>query len=184
MKDLNYYMNLDYPYVITPITEEDGEKYFQLSIPELPGFKIYEDTCELLFENLEDAKRAWFMANLKAGDEIPEPLKKSVASGRITVRLPKSLHSALSFQAEEEGTSLNSYICYLLGITNAYKVINKNIHNEFIEVKKTIKSTTLGTTQYFINYQQSKNDSNGIESVNKIDSELIKRGVRNYVEIE
>lgn len=75
MKNLEYYMNLKYSYLITPILEDDGERYFQLSIPELPGFNIYEDSKEELLNNLDDAKKAWFSANLSEHRTIPEPKK-------------------------------------------------------------------------------------------------------------
>ena len=45
-----------------------------------------------------------------------EALKQSVEgfSGRILVRLPRSLHRHLSEAADIEGVSLNQYILYLL----------------------------------------------------------------------
>ena len=110
MKKLDYYMKLNYPYTITPITEDDGEKYFELSIPILPGFKIYEDSVEDLLNNLDDAKRAWFVANLNNHRNIPEPKQTPDVSGRLTLRMPKSLHLKLLNEAQQEKISLNSYI--------------------------------------------------------------------------
>ena len=56
-------------------------------------------------------------------------------SGELRLRLPKSLHKILSIKAEQEGTSLNQYICYLIASNNhlselsgmAFETIQKQI---------------------------------------------------------
>ncbi|WP_371862799.1 toxin-antitoxin system HicB family antitoxin [Lentilactobacillus rapi] len=50
---------------------------------------------------------------LKDGIEIPEPVDESF-SGRITLRMPKSLHKELTVLAKEENVSLNQYVVALL----------------------------------------------------------------------
>lgn len=168
MKDLNYYMNLDYSYVITPIVEDDGEEYYQLSIPDLPGFKIYEDTPKLLLENLDDAKDAWFRANIEAGENIPEPTIVHDYSGRITLRTTKTLHEQLAFNAKRENVSLNSYINEKLikGMSQdkSYNSILSLVKEEFKKIKSLIGNKVVPHNEYFIYQFPDKDQNSSIRS--------------------
>lgn len=44
------------------------------------------------------------------GEPLPPPDKVTFPSGRITLRLPRSLHRTLTHLAEQEGVSLNTLI--------------------------------------------------------------------------
>lgn len=54
----------------------------------------------------------------------------SEASGQFRVRLPKSLHAALTKQAREEGASLNTYIVMLLSA----KCSEKNVLDTYSKI--------------------------------------------------
>ena len=69
--------------------------------------------------NAEDAKRAWIEAALEDGQEIAEPDTADNYSGQFKLRIPKSLHRALSEHARAEGTSMNQYCLYLLSRNDA-----------------------------------------------------------------
>ena len=45
-KDLTYYMNLNYPTEFQKIVENDGETYYRVTIPKLPGLIAYGDTID------------------------------------------------------------------------------------------------------------------------------------------
>lgn len=111
MKDLNYYMKLNYKIEI--IREEEGNGYV-LHCPELPGCITCADTPEEGFVLIEDAKKAYFIACIEDGIEIPEPLKLEDYSGQFKLRIPKTLHKKLAEKAKAEGISMNQYCLYLL----------------------------------------------------------------------
>lgn len=111
MKDLSYYMNLNYK--IEVLKEEDGEGYV-LHCPELKGCVTSAETIEKGFEMIEDAKKCWFTACIEDGIEIPEPLKADEYSGQFKLRIPKSLHKELAERSKQEGISMNQYCVYLL----------------------------------------------------------------------
>lgn len=113
MKTVDYYMNLNYSVVVDNF-EEDGEKYVRLTIPILPGLEAYGESTEEAFSDLEGAKREWFSQSLDDGLDIAEPGLIEETSGRMTLRMPKSLHKSLTIRAEEEGISLNSYVVNLI----------------------------------------------------------------------
>lgn len=112
MKDLNYYLNLNYEIKIRKLTEEEGGGWFA-EIPLLPGCMSDGETPEDTIINLYDAKKCWIDACLELGRPVPEP-ESDDFSGQLRLRMPKSLHRALSEKAREENISLNQYINYQL----------------------------------------------------------------------
>ena len=49
----------------------------------------------------------WIESELEAGQPIPSPLDPQTFSGRVTLRLPPSVHQRAAILAELEGVSLN-----------------------------------------------------------------------------
>lgn len=111
MKDLDYYMSLNYR---TEILRDDEDGGYVLSCPDLPGCVTCADTVEEVYSLLADAKRCWLSACLEDGTPIPEPISLDDYSGQFKLRLPKSLHRRLACQSKEEGVSMNQYCLYLL----------------------------------------------------------------------
>jgi len=112
MKNLEYYMGLNYEIKIRRLSEEEGGGWFA-EIPLLPGCMTDGDTIEELFRNIEDAKRAWIETCLERGQSVPEPDDEHY-SGQFRIRIPKSLHKKLVEKAREENVSLNQYVVYQL----------------------------------------------------------------------
>lgn len=112
-KGLSYYMALQYPSTVEEY-EEEGGKYFSLSIPDLPGCGAVGETIEQALVNLAKAKEAWFEVCLEEGLSIPEPVLEDEFSGKFLLRIPPHLHMRLSKRAEREGKSLNQYIRSIL----------------------------------------------------------------------
>ncbi|GAB4446997.1 MAG: toxin-antitoxin system HicB family antitoxin [Anaerolineae bacterium] len=109
-KNLDYYLTLPYPIRIYP--EPDGSGY-TAEVVDLPGCITCADTLPELWDLIEDAKRGWLELALADGNPIPEPSLPAVKeelSGKLTVRVPRSLHRKLIEQAQREGVSLNQFI--------------------------------------------------------------------------
>lgn len=70
MKNLEYYLSLNYPMVIFEDTEEGG---FVVSFPDLKGCLTCGETIESAVANAKDAKKEWLIASLEDNREIPEP---------------------------------------------------------------------------------------------------------------
>lgn len=120
-KDLEYYVNLPYPVRIYP--EPDGSGY-TAEIPDLPGCITTADTIVELWQMIADAKRGWLELALEDGDPIPEPsvpIPDDEPSGKLTVRMPRSLHRKLAEQAQQENVSLNQFINVALAETIGIK---------------------------------------------------------------
>lgn len=113
MKNVEYYMNLPYNYIVQPITDESGS-YFYARVLELDGCQSTGETFEKAYENLREAMEGWIETKLEGGFEVPLPVGYDDFSGKFVVRIPKSLHYRLTIEAEQEGVSLNQYALYKL----------------------------------------------------------------------
>lgn len=103
--NVEHYMAL--PYRMEIYWDED---YWAAEFPELPGLVAASETWDGLQESIDDAKRAWFESALEHGDPIPEPRAEGAFSGKLVLRMPKSLHAEAARVANREGVSLNTLI--------------------------------------------------------------------------
>ena len=113
MKDVKYYMDLPYNYIIKHINDESGS-YYHSKVLELDGCQSTGDTFEEAYNNLREAMEFWIETKLEGGFDIPLPVGYENYSGKFIVRIPKSLHYKLAIEAEQEGISLNQYALYKL----------------------------------------------------------------------
>lgn len=102
--------------LLSPQGDPRSPEAWVAEIPELRGCVSHGSTPEEALESIDDAKDQWLATARECGYEIPEPESDlDEFSGKLTVRMPKSLHRQLTHMAMIEGVSLNQYIVYLLG---------------------------------------------------------------------
>jgi predicted RNase H-like HicB family nuclease len=95
---------------------DEDEGYIAVA-PDLPGCSAFAETQSQALSELKDAITAWIEAARSAGNPVPEPSRPSVerqASGKVLLRMPRSLHAELVQTAKHDNVSLNQYIVYLL----------------------------------------------------------------------
>lgn len=109
MKSLKYYRAL--PYAIEIVPDEGG---YVATIPDLPGCMSFGETIDAAVRGLQEAKELWLEGRLEAGGEIPEPSPVEGFSGKFVLRIPRSLHGSLDYEARKQGVSLNQYILHVL----------------------------------------------------------------------
>lgn len=137
LKDFEYYMNLNYP--IKYWNDEDG---FFIEIPDLPGCMTFCDEFNQIDEIAKDAKESWISSRLERGLEIPEPRNEEDFSGKILLRLPKSLHRRLSNQAKGEGVSLNQYMLGLLSSRSSVAEVGNKLIGKIKEINESQRFST------------------------------------------
>jgi len=98
---------LNRPYARILIRDDDGT--YTAEILEFPGCYAEGETAEEAVKDLEQAAASWIEAAIEQKQEIPEPLDTYGYSGRINLRLPKSIHKQAVRFAQKEGVSLNQY---------------------------------------------------------------------------
>ena len=107
------YLKMPYHIVINPVNDESGFCYYA-TVLEFDGCQSHGDTYEEAFANIQEAMEMWIEAKLDGGFAVPAPLASDKFSGKFVLRLPKSLHARLAFEAGQEGVSLNQYALYKL----------------------------------------------------------------------
>lgn len=112
-KGIEYYTQLPYSILLHQV-EDEGKKYWIAEVPELPGCKSHGSTVEEAVKSVEEAKKDWITDSLEEGESIPVPIEIDRYSGKILVRMSRSLHRALSLIAEAEKLSLNQLIVTIL----------------------------------------------------------------------
>jgi antitoxin HicB len=106
MRSVEEYLDLNYRFSLRK--DEDGG--FVAEVEELPGCVADGETPNEAVENLREAMKSWIASRQEAGLDIPEPRDTAEYSGKVLLRMPKSLHRKLSEQAAREGVSLNQHM--------------------------------------------------------------------------
>lgn len=155
---LEDYMNRNYP-IIVSLIKDDTDTYYKVSVPDLPGLNIYVDDKKEIESELKEAKKEWFASRIKFNQKIPLPQFNNSKSGRITLRVPKSLHAELEYKAEEEGISLNQFLNYLIerGLEKG-NLTNKNDVNEFY-YHQNLKFKQENTKSFSLEPEESSADT-------------------------
>lgn len=114
---------LDYKIEIERVADDDGGGYIA-TIPEL-GCIGDGDTVEEAINDVREVAENLIKIAKEDGKDIPAPQSykhEEDYSGRLTLRIPKTLHKMLSLQAEKEGCSINQLIiAYIsMGIGNEF----------------------------------------------------------------
>jgi len=94
----------------------DEDEGFIAIAPDLPGCSAFGDSEADALAELDHAIEAWIDSAKAAGNNIPAPSSPAprAHSGRLLVRMPRSLHQELADGAQREGVSLNQFIIFVL----------------------------------------------------------------------
>lgn len=110
-KPLDYYLDLEYP--INVIADPDGG--YVAIFPDLPGCMTQGETLEETIEMANEARELWLECEYDTDpNDIPLPSYPIDYSGKLNVRIPKSLHQLLIDAAERDNVSLDQYVTMLL----------------------------------------------------------------------
>ncbi len=104
-----------YPYEVT--ADPDGG--YVITFPDLPGCMTQVESSSDVGPMADEIRTLWIETAYEMGQEIPLPSQREEYSGKLNVRLPRSLHRILARAAEQDGLSLNSHICLLLARNDA-----------------------------------------------------------------
>jgi antitoxin HicB len=85
-----------------------------IRFPELPGCTAHGHSPEEAIALGNEAKALWIETALEENQPVPRPLGEPEYSGKLVLRLPKTLHEAAVRTAEREGVSLNAYLIQLV----------------------------------------------------------------------
>jgi antitoxin HicB len=115
-----------YPANVFWSNEDEG---FIAVASDLPGCSAFGETQHEALTELQSAIAAWIEAARAAGNPIPEPSQPAadnIYSGKILVRMPKSLHAQLAQAAKTEAVSLNQHIVFLLTWATTHRTLTND----------------------------------------------------------
>lgn len=96
------------------ISYSPEDKAYVARVPELLGCVTHGASYAEALTHAEEAI-ACFVEDAEAdGESIPEPIALKEFSGKFQVRLPQTLHRALSIKAKKEKTSINRVLSHLV----------------------------------------------------------------------
>nr|WP_284183105.1 toxin-antitoxin system HicB family antitoxin [Providencia rettgeri] len=149
-------------------TIEDHEVVYVASVTELPDIREYADTADFARELAIDSIATAYEAFTENGMIFPEPNDDSKienVSGRVTLRLPKSIHAKCIKAADNEGVSLNSYLATCITSYNAQNELKNDIYNQFSQMKEIIKTQSRSA-----HYKDKANAKSGNSWVSSLDA--------------
>lgn len=89
---------------------ESGDLHWEAVAIDLPGCVAASDDLIDLFDLMSDAQDLWIETAEERDMTLPEPTTSGTHSGKVTVRMPGTLHDSIAVQAKVEGVSLNQWI--------------------------------------------------------------------------
>jgi predicted RNase H-like HicB family nuclease len=107
-------MNFDLDFYTITVRKEDvdGDVFYVGRVAEFPNLCAYENSYDEALAVVRGAINSIKMLADEAGENMPEQLSiaENEFSGRVTLRLPKSLHAQVDRLAVNDGVSLNQYL--------------------------------------------------------------------------
>jgi antitoxin HicB len=110
---IRHYLNLPYRIALTR-DGLDEERPWRAAVEELAGCEARGATPAEAAEKIPAALAGWVAHAQASGREVPEPRGAHNYSGKLLLRMSKTLHSELAYAAERDEVSLNAYINVLL----------------------------------------------------------------------
>lgn len=110
-------------YPISVFWSDEDRGYIAIA-PDLPGFSTFGETAENALREIRAAIPAWVDSISSVGNIVPKSSKynpEQQYSGKVLVRMPRTLHAQLVERAKRENVSLNQCISFLLaeGVSTA-----------------------------------------------------------------
>lgn len=102
-------------------TDDGDTPTWIATVEELPGCEAHGATPERAAAAVAEAVERWVREAEADGREVPPPGAAAAHSGKLLVRMPRSLHAELVRASEREGTSLNAFIVAALAASVAWR---------------------------------------------------------------
>jgi antitoxin HicB len=99
-----------YRFTVRPLSKDEGGGYL-VEYPDIPGCMSDGETIEEAIANGREALRDCVAVFEESGRKVPKP---GIQAAQWRQRLPRTLYSKLTAQAENEGVSINSFVTAII----------------------------------------------------------------------
>ncbi len=141
-------------YTVTVRKENvDGDFCFVGRVAEFPNISSYEDTYEDARAMVVDSIKTLHTIAIEDGTTtFPEPIPSldDEFSGRVTLRLPKSLHAKVSRQAVMEDVSVNQYLVTAIATYAGESDGLSTARDAIVNAVQSVTMKVLATTNQWI----------------------------------
>lgn len=126
---------MEYRLNVYPIYLENGKEQWCVEYPELPGCVGGGDTIEEAIDDAKKSKKVYLDYLMENNLDIPKPIivKNELPSGKIALRVSRTMHKKLLMLAENDGVSLNAYInsaiSEKIGKSDLYNIFEETFYN-------------------------------------------------------
>lgn len=131
------------PYTRRLTPDESGG--YVASVLEFPGCIAEGNNAEEALRNLERAAESWIAVSMHHGRKIKDPIDFDGYSGKLALRIPRSLHKQIAELAELEGVSINhllvSAISKFAGEKDTSLIFNNAIKQLYANYEKVAPRT-------------------------------------------
>jgi antitoxin HicB len=100
----------EYQFNVRPLSKDEGGGYL-VEYPDIPGCMSDGESIEEAIANGREALRDCLTVLKESSRTIPKP---GIAAAQWRQRLPRTLYSKLTKQAESEGVSINSLVTAII----------------------------------------------------------------------
>ena len=120
----------------------DGDTHFEARVKELPDVREYGasagEAYELAIDTIETAAAMF----AEEGKSFPSPaVVQDDFSGRVTLRISKSMHRALAASAQDEGVSLNQHLVNVLTYDQGFSTGGRISAHAFVSGTLALRRT-------------------------------------------
>src|SRR5690625_6421873 len=99
--------------IVVKKVRADSVDLFYATVNEIPAISSYSETCQDAYEDCLDALEILYDVAQSQGKNFPKPFAlpaTSRPSGRVTLRMRRSMHERVVRYAKEDAVSLNQWI--------------------------------------------------------------------------
>lgn len=146
----------------------DDELLYVGRVVEFPNISTYQETYEEAREMLVDSITTLkeIADDTKSDFPLPSPVISDEFNGRVTLRLPRTLHAKVSHLAAQENISVNQFLVYAISthmgeISGSSKVISTatNALMNVISTFKIVLSEKTSAEKYVSSIQSTCSES-------------------------
>lgn len=163
-----------YARILTP--DPDSGSY-TAQILEFSGCVEQGDTPNEAYENLEKAAVAWIETARSLGQDIPSPSISQGFSGKIALRLPRSIHRQAAQMAERDRISLNQFLLTAVservGAINLYTHMMEQLRQETAQMIFAMKTTNYQVIQNYVGVSPFQYPSEFSVDFDNVDNVLV-----------
>ena len=128
-----------YQVTLGPVPESDGGGFYAYSF-KFPGVLGDGETADEAIGDFYEALESAISVELEDGKQLPPfDIDEAQFSGKLSLRIPKSLHRMIAAFAQEDGISINQWIVNAISLNvgigigkkESPKTVNITLHNHY-----------------------------------------------------